>query len=651
MKKYFATAVAAAALALTCLTGCSGGESSLSPYDYTDEGVVVQQIENLDDDFIFGVDLSSIIEVENAGGKFYNEAGEEEDIFTILADSGVNYIRIRLWNDPYDEDGNSFGGGGNDIETDIAIAKRAVDAGMKVCLDFHYSDFWADPDKQTMPREWSGYTNYSDLSQVIYDYTYDVLIQFQEAGCLPSMVQTGNEINNGFVWNLGKAATWRDIYLSYAMQAVKAVDENIKTVIHLANGATYSTVSAFIDQLENDKIDFDVIGLSYYSYWHGSMSTFQSCVEKLNENYDYDICVMEYSYGYGDDSNAYTSNIFSSDMEETGGYKATVQGQASYIHDVNETIASVDQGIGSFYWEPAWLPLEGTSWASEYAHDYLVEQGDGGGEGTVSWANQALFDFDGHPLDSLKAFRLMRDSGSAEENILEIDANVTGSVNLSKVAVEDIVDNLPTTTTALTDWDRWIDAEITYNEDDLAQIDGEGTYTIRGSASAGGASADITATVTCYYDFLENGGFEEDGVTSDVKDFADITGWDMTGTSGSYRVESKNARSGSANLNIWCASEFENVLSQDTTVPAGTYTFAGWTRSSSPMPESVLYVSAGDSDLATATMSFGASWSDWVQTSISFTVSETTVITVGVRSTGEAEAWAHFDDFTLAEVK
>ncbi len=648
MKKHLFAAVTTVALAITFLTGCeSSGE-----YDYTDEGVVVQQIDGLDDDYIMGVDLSSIIEVENAGGVFYNEEGEQEDIFTILADSGVNYIRIRLWNDPYDEDGNSFGGGGNDIETDLKIAKRAVDAGMKVCLDFHYSDFWADPDKQTIPREWSEKYNIADAySQVVYDYTYDVLTQFKEAGCLPSMVQTGNEINNGLLWSYGKAATWRNIYLSYAMQAVKAVDENIKTVIHLANGATYSTISSYIDQLESGKVDFDVIGLSYYSYWHGSMSTFESCVEKLNENYDYEICVMEYSYGYGDDSNSYTANIFSSDMEETGGYKATVQGQASYIHDVNEVVASVDKGIGSFYWEPAWLPLEGTSWASTYAHDYLVEQGDGGGEGMVSWANQALFDFNGHPLDSLKAFRLMKDSGTAKEEILEINSNITGSVNLSKVAVEDIVDNLPTTTTALTSLDRWIDADITYNEEDLAQINGEGTYTIRGTATTGSASAEIIATITCYYDFLENGGFEDDGVTSDVTDFSKISGWDMEGTSGSFRVESKNARSGSANLNIWCSSEFENTLSQQTTVPAGTYTFAGWTRSSNPMPVSVLYASAGDTDLATETMSFGLSWSDWVQTSVTFTVTETTDITVGVRSTGEAEAWAHFDDFTLAEVK
>lgn len=640
----FLAAILAMSLTASVLSGCE-----LALYDYSEEGVVVEQIKGLDSDYIMGVDISSIIEVENAGGKFYNFDGEEEDIFTILAGAGVNYVRIRLWNDPYDDDGNSFGGGGNDIETDLQIAKRAVDAGMKVCLDFHYSDFWADPDKQTMPREWTSYTR-DQLAQVVYDYTYDVLKQFEEAGCLPSMVQTGNEINSGLLWNYGSASTWRNIYLSYATQAVKAVSSKIQTVIHLAQGATYSTISGYIDELEKAGVDFDVIGLSYYSYWHGSMSKFQDCVDQLDKNYKYDICVMEYSYGYGDDSNEYTANIFSSDDEEDGGYRATVQGQASYIHDVNEVVASAKQGIGSFYWEPAWLPLEGTSWASTYAHSYLVAQGDGGGEGTVSWANQALFDFGGKPLDSLKAFRLMRKSGRAVEEIVDVTTTTSAMINLSKISVSEIAENLPSTTTALTTLDRWVEYDITWSKSDISAISGEGTYTVSGTVESDGTEYTITATITCYYDFLSNGGFEEDGISSDVTDFSKITGWDMTGTAGSYRVETKNSRSGSANLNIWCSSSFENTLSQSTNLPAGTYTFSVWARSGNcTLPDCVLYVSADGADIITAAVEFGSSWSDWVQTSVTFTVSQTTAVSVGIRSSGTGnDSWAHFDDFALA---
>ncbi len=641
--KLILTILLCGVLAITALCAC--GDSN-KEFDYSDYGIQVSEIEGLSDDFIFGVDLSSIIEVENAGGKFYDEDGNETDIFELLADYGVNYVRILVWNDPYDEDGNSFGGGGNDLETDIEIAKRAVAAGMSVCLDFHYSDFWADPSKQTVPREWEDYTS-EELRQVIYDYTYSVLQAFDEAGCLPSMVQTGNEVNNGIMFPNGKTATYQAIYMSSAMSAVKDYDSDILTVVHLANGATYSSISGKLDELITAGVEFDVIGLSYYSYWHGSMSDFQDCVEKLAVNYDQKICVMEYSYGYGDDSNEYTGNIFSSDLEETGGYKATVQGQASYIHDVNEVIASVDTGIGTFYWEPAWLPLEGTSWASEYSHDYLEAQGDGGGEGTVSWANQALFDFDGNPLASLNAFKLMRDSGTAEENILEINTEISCMVDLS--SSEEIA--LPETVTALTDLDRWVELDIAWNEDEISAIDGAGEYTVTGTVTCGGVDYDVTATVTTYYDYLKNGSFDDDTISADVKDFDNITGWSMTGTDSSYRVESKNARSGSNNLNIWCSSAFENTLSQEIyNLTAGTYTFSVYARSAMEnylYPECTLYVTVGDTTYE-AEITWGDTWSDWVQTTIEFTVTETCDITVGIKSTGEAATWAHFDDFALA---
>lgn len=645
MKKTFSTGILAAALTLPLFAGC-GGEK-LSYYDYSQEGVTVGQIVGLDDDYIMGVDLSSVIEVENAGGKFYDAEGNEGDIFEILADYGVNYIRIRLWNDPFDENGNSFGGGGNDLGTDLEIAGRAVAAGLKVCLDFHYSDFWADPSKQTMPRAWTGYT-YDALRQVVYDYTYETLKKFEEQGCLPSMVQTGNEINNGFLFDKGSAASWRNIYLYEALSAVKAVNPEIRTVIHLADGATYSTISGFVDSLIADNIDFDVIGLSYYSYWHGSMAKFQSCLEALDDKYDKDLCVMEYSYGYGDVSNAYTGNVFSSALEEAGGYKATVQGQASYIRDVNEAVASTSHGIGSFYWEPAWLPLAGTSWASEYAAGYLAAQGDGGGEGTVSWANQALFDFDGKPLDSLKAFRLMRKSGLCRETVLEIADEFSAGVDLSQAEIA-----LPETTTAFTDLDRWTELKITWKKSDVSALTSAGTYTVRGTVECGGEEYPVICTATCYYDYLKNGSFEEDGFVADVKDFSLVTGWDMTGTAGSYRVETKNARSGKANVNIWCASAFENNLSQNLyNMTEGEYVFSVWARSASDSaayPDCTLYVTVGGKTYE-ATVAWGASWSDWVQTSVSFTVTGMSDAVVGVRSTGSASSWAHFDDFVLSKI-
>ncbi len=659
VKKLIALAAATATVFAGVFTGCgssdssSGGSSSstssITTTDFSASTISVSGIEGIDDDYIMGVDVSSILEVEAAGGVFYDTDGTEKDIFEILAAHGITCVRIRLWNDPFDEDGNSFGGGGNDLATDLEIAQRAVAAGLSICLDFHYSDFWADPSKQTIPREWADYSA-EELRQVVYDYTYEVLQAFDEVGCLPIMVQTGNEINNGMMYPAGSSATYEAIYLASAMKAVKAIDENILTVVHLANGATYSTISGIIDQLESLDVNFDVIGLSYYSYWHGSMEDFADCVTQLDANYDYKICVMEYSYGYTDDSNEYTANQISSDDEESGGYKVSVQGQASYIHDVNEVVASVESGIGSFYWEPAWLPLEGTSWATTYAHSYLEEQGDGGGEGTVSWANQALFDFNGYALDSLYAYDMIRSSNVAEEEILEINTDLSCEVDISNA--DGLA--LPTTTTAYTSLERWTQLAITWSEESIAAITKVGTYIINGTVECGGSTYDVTADVTAYNDYLKNGSFDDDTITGDVKDFANITAWDMTGTTSSFRVESKNARTGSANLNIWCSSSYENELSQTiANCDAGTYTFSVYARSAMEnyeYPSCTLYVTVGDVTY-TEEITWGSSWSDWVQTSIEFELTEDSDITVGLISSGAASTWAHFDDFTLAKAE
>ncbi len=663
-KRMLATATVLCLLTGAALSGCGSSSSdvttseseeevsaaaTVTTTDFSDSSISVSGIEGLSSDYFMGVDVSSILEVEAAGGVFYDTDGTEKDIFEILAAHGINTVRIRLWNDPYDEDGNSFGGGGNDLETDLEIARRATAAGLNICLDFHYSDFWADPSKQTIPREWADYTS-DELRQVVYDYTYEVLEAFAAEGCLPVMVQTGNEINNGFLYPNGSTATYEAIYLASAMSAVKDIDDSILTVVHLANGATYSTISGIIDQLEALDVSFDVIGLSYYSYWHGSIDDFADCVTQLDANYDYKICVMEYSYGYTDDYNENSVNLMSSDDEEDGGYCVSVQGQASYIHDVNEVVASVDSGIGSFYWEPAWLPLAGTSWATEYAHSYLEEQGDGGGEGTVSWANQALFDFDGYALDSLYAYDMLWSDNVAEEEIISINVDLSCDVDISGSEGYD----LPTSTTAFTTLDRWTSLAITWNEDELAAITEAGTYTITGTVVCGGVEYEVTAEINAYHDYLKNGSFDDTVVTSDVTDFSNIPNWSMSGTTGSYRVESKNSRSGSANLNIWCSSSFENTLEQTiANMEPGTYTLSVYARSAMEdyqYPSCYLYVTI-DGESYTEEITWGSSWSEWVQTSLTFDITETTDITIGISSSGASGTWAHFDDFALAAVE
>lgn len=133
-----------------------------------ESGIFVQPIEDISDDFIRGMDASAVLAVENSGAKYYGFGGEEQDVFKTLAEAGVNYIRLRVWNDPYDENGNGYGGGNNDVATAIELGKRATQYGMKVCIDFHYSDFWADPTKQYVPKAWKG-MNLEQKSDALYD--------------------------------------------------------------------------------------------------------------------------------------------------------------------------------------------------------------------------------------------------------------------------------------------------------------------------------------------------------------------------------------------------------------------------------------------------------------------------------------------------
>ena len=153
-------------------------------------------------DYIKGVDLSAVVEVEELGAKYYDN-GVQGDIFDILKNYGVNSVRLRLWNDPYTEDGVPYGAGTNDLEVYKKLAKRAMDHGMSILLDCRYSDFWADPGKQRVPKAWRG-MDADQLEQAVYDYTRETLLEMKDAGVLPQLVQVGNELTNGLMWPLGQ---------------------------------------------------------------------------------------------------------------------------------------------------------------------------------------------------------------------------------------------------------------------------------------------------------------------------------------------------------------------------------------------------------------------------------------------------------------
>ncbi|MDD6504035.1 MAG: glycosyl hydrolase 53 family protein, partial [Lachnospiraceae bacterium] len=235
MKKRIVSVFLATVLSLTSLAGCGKQEAyaPVLPTGQEQAEIYVEKIDGLSQDFIKGMDISSLLVEEASGVKYYDENGEETDLMKLLADAGVNYIRVRVWNDPFDEDGNGYGGGNCNAETAAELGKRAAEYGMKTCVDFHYSDFWADPAKQFSPKAWEG-MGLEEKSDALYEYTKESLDTIIKAGADVGMVQIGNEINNGMA---GEKSMSKVIELLKAgSRAVREVSEDknqdIKIAVH-----------------------------------------------------------------------------------------------------------------------------------------------------------------------------------------------------------------------------------------------------------------------------------------------------------------------------------------------------------------------------------------------------------------------------------
>lgn len=377
------------------------------------------------DKFIKGVDISSLEEVERCGAKFY-DYGKERDVFDIFKSYGINFVRIRLWNDPYDEYGNPYGAGTNDLETLIKLAKRAKAHNMEVLLDLHYSDFWADPGKQIKPKAWKD-MDADALKQAIYNYTVYVMTACRDNDCMPSMVQCGNELTSGMLWPEGQIFYENDEnfagrtpeyanlanFVSAGIRAVKDVSPDTLLMIHLDNGGNNELYRRWFDNyIKYGGEDFDIIGLSYYPFWHGTLDDLSANMQDIAGRYGKELVIAELSMGYTMED--YKEYEKLSDDERKGmatkqelvdkiKYPMTKEGQAAFMEDVLNRICSVKDGLGKgfFYWEPAWLPVSGSGWATKAALEYINDPGPCGNE----WANQALFDYAGNALPALKTIR------------------------------------------------------------------------------------------------------------------------------------------------------------------------------------------------------------------------------------------------------
>ncbi|MBP3238432.1 MAG: glycosyl hydrolase 53 family protein [Lachnospiraceae bacterium] len=369
-------------------------------------------------DFIKGMDISTLIEERECGAKYFDK-GEKKELLDILKSYGCNSVRLRLWNDPYSEDGRAYEAGTCDTEKLILLAKEAKQRDIGFLLDFHYSDFWADPGKQNVPKAWRG-QNINELVASVYNYTRHVLNILFVNGLKPQMVQVGNEVTNGLLWPLGKKpwegseeGSYENIarLISSGIKAVRDFDSNIPVMIHLDNGGNNAMYVDWFDHyFANKGEDFEIIGLSYYPYWHGSFEELTYNMKDMHERYGKKICIAETSMGFSmEDYRKYEGlpperlmgMATKPELVEKIKYPMTAEGQSAFMTELMERIAEIPEGIGFYYWEPGWVPVPGCGWASEAALEYTNEKGPGGNE----WANQALFDYEGNSLPALETIK------------------------------------------------------------------------------------------------------------------------------------------------------------------------------------------------------------------------------------------------------
>jgi arabinogalactan endo-1,4-beta-galactosidase len=333
-----------------------------------------------------GHDLSFAVQ-EAAVGNTYQDRGAPGLPEEILADHGGNFVRLRLWVAPP--------GGYSNLESVLAMARRAHAAGMRLLLDFHYSDFWADPQTQNTPAAWQG-QDLPTLAQTVRTYTRDVLAALRAQGTPADMVQIGNEIRNGMLWPLGRldwdAGTgWQNLGTLLRAGVAGAADAPGPTpaiVIHFDQGGDNGFSRAFFDNVVAQQVPFDVIGLSYYPFWHGTITQLRANMNDLAARYDRDVMIVETQYGWTLDNGDSLGNFLWQDSQVIPGYPVDPGGQLAFVSDLLSALAAVPggRGAGIFYWQPEWIP--GVGWTP--------------GEGTPN-DNLTLFDFGGAALPAVQA--------------------------------------------------------------------------------------------------------------------------------------------------------------------------------------------------------------------------------------------------------
>ena len=660
MKKIKIICLMIASFLLLSACGFTGQGGETSGSDVTEKTVqsdtlYVEKVENLPEDFILGMDASCVPALEAGGVKYYDHAGNEKDVYQILSENGINYIRVRVWNDPFDADGNGYGGGNCDIENAVAIGKRATEYGMKLLVDFHYSDFWADPGKQMVPKAWKG-MDIDQKCEALNQYTKDCLQKLVDAGVDVGMVQIGNETNGSMCGeNSSAAGGWKRIMqlMSAGSKAVREVCPEALVAVHFANPENADSYASYGKNLDYYQVDYDVFASSYYPFWHGTLENLTQVLTNIATTYNKKVMVAETSYAFTVED----TDFFGNTIGEGGGivkdYPFTQQGQANLVRNVVNTMANVPGGIGVFYWEGTWISAGGVTWeensalweqygsgwASSYAGEYDPDDA-GQWYGGCAVDNQAFFDAEGRALESLKVFGLLRDG-----NIVENRADAIEDTNLmfdlsGEISMPDTVNAIMLDNSKQTIPVTWHDVNI-----EAMKNGGAAKYTISGTADGMEAKCYVSMV---NYNYLQNWSFEEGEtgwVTTALKSFDQLY------------VEDKvtDSITGTKHFHFWsaAANAVEFTLEQEVNeLKSGLYDFS----------VSIMGGDCGETDIyafvkingeIVSTAGVGVTvygeWHTATIRNIEYSEGDTIVVGLYVKCDG-ANAWGKIDDAMLNSV-
>ncbi len=614
--------------------------------------IFVEAIPALPEDFIRGMDVSTVIAEEESGVVYRDAAGTERDLFDILADAGVNYIRVRVWNDPYDAEGHGYGGGNCDVEKAARIGRRAAEHGMKLAVDFHYSDFWADPGKQYAPKAWAR-KRIEDKESAIGEFTEEALYSILNAGADVGMVQIGNEINKGVCGTYEEADVMR--LLSAASAAVRRVAEDagreIGVVVHYTSVDDTEATLRRAKTLEEYGVDYDIFGISYYSYWHGSFENMCSVLKEISRLYGKKTCIMETAYPYTSEDGDENGNSVGSGGVE--GYPDSVQAQAKNCRDV-AYYANEAGALGIFYWEGAWVPVgssrssneavweqHGSGWASSYSVDYDPRDA-GQYYGGCAWDNQAMFDFSGRALPSLNVFKWLYHGTKAPLQVmafkeLYLESGIGEPLEMPETV--EVYYNDPSVTEGIkVEWDAASLAAVDVNAAD--------TYGVKGIAADG---TEITATVKVMnINYVKNPGFDE----------ADMSMWKVedngSGNSTDVQKKAADALSGENAFHFYSTEVIDFKLEQELSLPAGGEYAAVVNIQGGDVGSDAqicLYVECGNKLYSSGPVKLSG-WQQWQKAKIdNIAVSEGETVKIGVTVKAAAKGWGTIDDFEFYSLK